>query len=95
MSAAVDAGARLRAEARRWRRFHRCSCGRPMHGVISVESPRHVRWAEAYVTALREMAPRCDLPRLVVFVGSHDTNRLHDAQPAERAATLGVPSGTD
>ena len=29
-----------------------------LHGVISVESPAHVRWAEAYVTALREMAPR-------------------------------------
>ncbi len=29
-----------------------------LHGVISVESPEHVRWAEAYVTALREMAPR-------------------------------------
>lgn len=29
-----------------------------LHGVISVESPAHVRWAEAYVTSLREMAPR-------------------------------------
>jgi hypothetical protein len=29
-----------------------------LHGVISVESPAHVRWAEAYITALREMAPR-------------------------------------
>jgi hypothetical protein len=29
-----------------------------LHGVISVESPTHRRWAEAYVTALREMAPR-------------------------------------
>ncbi len=29
-----------------------------LHGVLSVESPAHVRWAEAYVTALREMAPR-------------------------------------
>ncbi len=29
-----------------------------LHGVISVESPEHVRWAEAYVTALGEMAPR-------------------------------------
>lgn len=29
-----------------------------LHGVISVESPAHVRWAEAYVTALREKAPR-------------------------------------
>jgi hypothetical protein len=29
-----------------------------LHGVISVESPAHVRWAEAYVTALREMSPR-------------------------------------
>jgi hypothetical protein len=29
-----------------------------LHGVISVESPAHVRWAEAYVTALRELAPR-------------------------------------
>jgi hypothetical protein len=29
-----------------------------LHGVISVESPEHVRWAEAYITALREMAPR-------------------------------------
>jgi len=29
-----------------------------LHGVISVESPAHVRWAQAYVTALREMAPR-------------------------------------
>src|SRR3954451_24156281 len=28
-----------------------------LHGVISVESPAHRRWAEAYVTALREMAP--------------------------------------
>jgi hypothetical protein len=29
-----------------------------LHGVISVKSPTHRRWAEAYVTALREMAPR-------------------------------------
>jgi hypothetical protein len=29
-----------------------------LHGVISVESPEHVRWAEAYITALCEMAPR-------------------------------------
>lgn len=29
-----------------------------LHGVISVESPAHVRWAEAYITALQEMAPR-------------------------------------
>jgi hypothetical protein len=29
-----------------------------LHGVISVESPTHRRWAEAYVAALREMAPR-------------------------------------
>jgi hypothetical protein len=29
-----------------------------LHGVISVESPAHLRWAEAYVNALRELAPR-------------------------------------
>lgn len=29
-----------------------------LHGVISVGSPAHLRWAEAYVTALRELAPR-------------------------------------
>jgi hypothetical protein len=29
-----------------------------LHGVVSVESPTDVRWAEAYVTALRELAPR-------------------------------------
>jgi hypothetical protein len=29
-----------------------------LHGVISVESPAHVEWAEAYVMALRELAPR-------------------------------------
>jgi hypothetical protein len=29
-----------------------------LHGVVSVESPAHIRWAEAYITALREMAPR-------------------------------------
>jgi len=29
-----------------------------LHGVISVESAAPVRWAEAYVTALCEMAPR-------------------------------------
>jgi hypothetical protein len=29
-----------------------------LHGVISVESAAHVRWAQAYVTVLREMAPR-------------------------------------
>lgn len=29
-----------------------------LHGVISVESSAHIRWAEAYITALREMAPR-------------------------------------
>jgi hypothetical protein len=29
-----------------------------LHGVISAESPAHVRWAEAYITALRELAPR-------------------------------------
>jgi hypothetical protein len=27
-----------------------------LHGVISVESPTHRQWAEAYVTALRDMA---------------------------------------
>ena len=29
-----------------------------LHGVVSVESPAEARWAEAYITALREMAPR-------------------------------------
>ena len=29
-----------------------------LHGVISVSTPAELRWAEAYVTALREMAPR-------------------------------------
>src|SRR5829696_353281 len=29
-----------------------------LHGVVSVESPAHRRWAQAYITALREMAPR-------------------------------------
>jgi len=29
-----------------------------LHGVISVESPEHLRWAEAYVNALCELAPR-------------------------------------
>ena len=29
-----------------------------LHGVVSVESPAEVRWAKAYITALREMAPR-------------------------------------
>ena len=29
-----------------------------LHGVISVESPAHVAWAKAYITALRELAPR-------------------------------------
>lgn len=29
-----------------------------LHGVISVESPAHRRWAEAYVNALRELAQR-------------------------------------
>jgi hypothetical protein len=29
-----------------------------LHGVVSVESLTDVRWAEAYITALREMAPR-------------------------------------
>jgi hypothetical protein len=29
-----------------------------LHGVVSVESTAHVYWAEAYITALREMAPR-------------------------------------
>jgi hypothetical protein len=29
-----------------------------LHGVISVESPKHAQWAKAYITALREMAPR-------------------------------------
>jgi hypothetical protein len=29
-----------------------------LHGVISVESPTHVRWAGAYISALRDMAPR-------------------------------------
>jgi hypothetical protein len=29
-----------------------------LHGVISVESQEHVRWAEAYIAALQEMAPR-------------------------------------
>jgi hypothetical protein len=29
-----------------------------LHGVVSVESPAHLRWAEAYINALRELAPR-------------------------------------
>jgi len=29
-----------------------------LHGVVSVESPAHVRWAEAYIDALCELAPR-------------------------------------
>jgi hypothetical protein len=29
-----------------------------LHGVISVESTTQVRWAEAYINALRELAPR-------------------------------------
>ncbi len=29
-----------------------------LHGVVSVESPEHLQWAEAYVTALRALAPR-------------------------------------
>ena len=29
-----------------------------VHGVVSVESPEHVRWAKAYVDALGELAPR-------------------------------------
>jgi hypothetical protein len=29
-----------------------------VHGVVSVESAAHVRWAEAYITGLRELAPR-------------------------------------
>jgi hypothetical protein len=29
-----------------------------LHGVVSVESRAHVRWAEIYITALRELAPR-------------------------------------
>ena len=32
-----------------------------LHGVISVESSAHVEWAEAYITALRELAPRYGL----------------------------------
>jgi hypothetical protein len=29
-----------------------------LHGVVSVESPAHQRWAEAYINALQELAPR-------------------------------------
>src|SRR5438128_178100 len=29
-----------------------------LHGVLSVESPAHVLWAEAYINAVRELAPR-------------------------------------
>jgi hypothetical protein len=29
-----------------------------LHGVVSVETPEHRRWAETYITALREMAPK-------------------------------------
>lgn len=29
-----------------------------LHGVVSVESAAHLRWAEAYINALRELAPR-------------------------------------
>jgi hypothetical protein len=29
-----------------------------LHGVVSVESPAHRAWAETYITALTEMAPR-------------------------------------
>jgi hypothetical protein len=29
-----------------------------LHGVVSVESPEHRCWAEEYITALRELAPR-------------------------------------
>jgi hypothetical protein len=29
-----------------------------LHGVVSVEQPMELRWAEAYICALRELAPR-------------------------------------
>jgi hypothetical protein len=29
-----------------------------LHGVVSVQSPTHERWAEAYINALGELAPR-------------------------------------
>jgi hypothetical protein len=29
-----------------------------LHGVVSVETPEHRRWAQAYITAVVEMAPR-------------------------------------
>jgi hypothetical protein len=29
-----------------------------LHGVVSVESPQHRRWAKAYLNALNELAPR-------------------------------------
>jgi hypothetical protein len=29
-----------------------------LHGVVSVESPAHLQWAEAYINELQELAPR-------------------------------------
>lgn len=55
-----------------------------LHGVVSGETPAECRWAEAYISALRVMAPRYgfgfvdlagDLPRLVVFVSRRLTSR--------------------
>lgn len=50
-----------------------------LHGVISVESPAHVRWAEAYVTALRALAPRYGFASSTV-----DTRSVGGSGPACR-----------
>jgi hypothetical protein len=49
------AGVKGRLAARAWEKQRHGLAH--LHGVVSVESPAHVRWAEAYITALRELAP--------------------------------------
>ena len=51
-----SAGYKGKVAARVWEKQKRGLAH--LHGVISVESADHIRWAEAYVTALNEMAPR-------------------------------------
>jgi hypothetical protein len=49
-------GFKGRLAARAWEKQKRGLAH--LHCVVSVESPAHVRWAKAYVTALDELAPR-------------------------------------
>jgi hypothetical protein len=51
-----ETGRKGKLQARVWEKQARGLAH--LHGVLAVETPDDVKWAQAYLTALREMAPR-------------------------------------